>query len=89
MAPSVSLSIPHELVASHKNNNLQSQVEQLVLQKGPFRNVTERSLLADIEKSPAANDEHAGTDGDNNADTVEATRDKLFRVRADYLQMIS
>jgi len=92
MAPSASLSIPHELSASWKKDDLQSQVQQLVLQKGPFRNVTENSLLADIQR-PAVEadedeDEAEQVDGDA-SDTVQATRERLSQMRVEYLQMSS
>lgn len=92
MAPSGSFSIPHEYSTSRKNDSLQSQVQQLVLQKGPFRNVTENSLLADIQRPKAADDhdeEQVGQAEGVTADSVQATREKLFQVRVEYLQMSS
>ena len=92
MAPSVVLTIPHELSASRKKDNLQSQVQQLVLQKGPFRNVTESSLLDDIQRhATEVEEDEEGSEHvvDNAAETVQATREKLFQIRAEYLQMSS
>ncbi|KAK5943431.1 IMP 5'-nucleotidase [Knufia obscura] len=92
MAPGVSLSIPHELNASRKKDNIQSRVQQLVLQKGPFRGITEDSLLADIQR-PAAeadDDEDQTEEEDGNAsETVQASREKLFQTRVEYMQMSS
>jgi len=92
MAPSVVLTIPHELNASRKKDNLQSQVQQLVLQKGPFRNVTESSLLDDIQRhATEVEDREEGSDDnlDSATETVQATREKLFQIRAEYVQMSS
>lgn len=92
MAPSVSLSIPHELNASRKKEDLQSQVQQLVLQKGAFRNVTETSLVADIQRPGVeadGNEDEAEQDEESAADTVQATREKLNQMRIEYLQMTS
>jgi hypothetical protein len=50
---SISLLIPSE--ASLTSEDLQSQIQRVVVQKGHFRHVTERSLLADIQgKAPTA-----------------------------------
>lgn len=92
MAPSVSLSIPHELSASRRKDDLQSQVQQLVLQKGPFRNVTETRLLADSQRPvvEADEDEDEAEHDDGDAPyTVQATRERLSQMRVEYLQMSS
>ena len=47
-----SLVIPPE--PSSKSQNLESQIQQIIAQKGPFRHVTESSLLADINGNSSA-----------------------------------
>ncbi|EXJ65565.1 hypothetical protein A1O7_01906 [Cladophialophora yegresii CBS 114405] len=50
----ISLVIPQE--PSAKSHGLESQIQQIIAQKGHFRHVTERSLLAEIHGKAAAPD---------------------------------
>ena len=89
MAPDVSMPILYGCDIPRKRTNLQSDVQQLVRQKGQFRTVTERSLLADTENSARGgqqDNEGSAQDDDFTPETAHQKTDKLFQQAATWHQ---
>ena len=63
----ISLVIPPE--SSRKSQTLESQIQQIISQKGPFRHVTESSVQAEIHGKAAATG--AAQDAPDDAPQVE------------------
>ncbi|KIW26576.1 hypothetical protein, variant [Cladophialophora immunda] len=75
----ISLLIPPE--PSSKPQNLQTQIQQIIAQKGHFRHVTERSLLAEIQGTGAAPDTiHAGQKDEPETEEDESPQKRQERV---------
>ena len=87
MAPGARLTVPYEPPLPPKKTNLAYDVQRIVKQKGPFHTVTEERLLKDL-REPSRSDgaeEDLDEDDTTTTETVEATRDRLFRVRQEML----
>lgn len=86
----ISLLIPPE--PSSQSQNLQSQIQQIITQKGPFRNVTERSLLADIQgKAPTSDETLSGHQDDETAeedDSPQKRQERLWKKREEMLERL-
>lgn len=79
----ISLVIPPEPTAN--SNTLESQIQQIILQKGHFRNVSEKSLLAEISgKATASDASQADQEDDAQAEEDESpqkTQERLWERR--------
>lgn len=87
MAPSVSFAIPYEPAATHRSGDLQSEVQKIAQRKGLFRNVTEKSLLEDIQRPKTDHDEdHDAENGDS--ETNQDEFEKLWQSRKEMHERI-
>ncbi len=86
---SISLLIPPE--AHPTSEDLQSQIQRVVVQKGHFRHVTERSLLAEIQgKAPTA-DRDTDRVGEPEADEDESPQkrqERLWKRREEMIERL-
>ena len=86
----ISLVIPPE--PSPKSQTLESQIQQIISQRGHFRHVTERSLLAEIHGKAAASDAtQAGHDSETQAeedDTPQKRTERLWERRNQMLERL-
>ncbi len=86
---SISLLIPSE--ASLTSEDLQSQIQRVVVQKGHFRHVTERSLLAEIQgKAPAADRDTDGVDGPGaeEDESPQKRQERLWKRREEMIERL-
>ncbi|OAP55220.1 hypothetical protein AYL99_10920 [Fonsecaea erecta] len=87
---SISLLIPPE--SSPRPQNLQTQIQQIIAQKGHFRHVTERSLLAEIQGKAAVPDatqagEEHGSQGEE--DSPEKRQERVWKRRDEMLERLN
>lgn len=86
----ISLLIPPE--PSSNSQNLQSQIQQIIAQKGHFRHVTQRSLLAEIQgKAPTSDTSQASQDDDPRAEedeTPQKRQERLWKRRDEMLERL-
>ena len=87
----ISLLLPPE--ASSKPRVLQSQIQQVIAQKGHFRHVTESSLLAELHgKRPASDALDAVTQGEAEAAEDESSQkrqERLWKRREEMLERLN
>ncbi|KAK5223180.1 RNA polymerase II mediator complex subunit [Exophiala xenobiotica] len=87
---SISLLIPSE--ASLTSEDLQSQIQRIVVQKGHFRHVTERSLLADIQgKAPTADRDSDRVDEPESEEdeSPQKRQERVWKRREEMIERLS
>ena len=86
---SVSLLIPSE--APQTSEDLQSQIQRVVVQKGHFRHVTERSLLAEIQgKAPTADKDTDRVDepGAEEDESPQKRQERVWKRREEMIERL-
>ncbi|KIX93929.1 uncharacterized protein Z520_10266 [Fonsecaea multimorphosa CBS 102226] len=87
----ISLLIPPE--PSSRPQNLQTQIQQIIAQKGHFRHVTERSLLAEIQgKAPAQDAVQPGQEDDpqpEEEDSPQRRQERVWKRRDEMLERLN
>ncbi|KIW94610.1 uncharacterized protein Z519_04586 [Cladophialophora bantiana CBS 173.52] len=87
----ISLLIPPE--PSSKPQNLQTQIRQIIAQRGHFRHITERSLLAEIQGKTAAPDAvQAGPEDEPQVeedDSPQKRQERVWKRREEMLERLN
>lgn len=84
-----------EIPSQSIKSNLQSQVQQIIAQRGAFRNITEDSLRKEIAQPKVpdtkdGDDDVMESDGEEESDeeTVQTRQQKLWKSRDEMLQKL-
>ena len=86
----ISLLVPPE--PSSRPQNLQTRIQQVIAQRGHFRHVTERSLLAEIQGKASAPDavqaDQEGKSQPEEEDSPQRLKERVWKRRDEMLERL-